>query len=267
MSDNLYLIGEFASINRVSSRVLRHYDKIGLLKPAVTTENGYRYYSEKQIKDISKIKMLRNCEFLLEEISEILNDGTLEFLKKRAKEKIIELTCKKITQNFSIYSLKKLLEEKNNESLEIKYGISVIKKESEIFLVLDTFIDIEKIEEAFDSFFHTLKKNKISTDGSPILLNYFNSPEKHQNYIGISVDRIYDWHKTVILVEKVALTTIHYGDYSKIGYAYSSLIKYAEKNNYNIEDFFIERYLIDSETTTDPNKYITEISVEVKSFS
>lgn len=33
MNNGKYIIGEFAAINQVSTRMLRHYDKIGLIKP------------------------------------------------------------------------------------------------------------------------------------------------------------------------------------------------------------------------------------------
>lgn len=43
VSSVMYTIGEFASIGRVSVRMLRHYDEIGLLRPArVDPHSGYR---------------------------------------------------------------------------------------------------------------------------------------------------------------------------------------------------------------------------------
>lgn len=40
-------IGDFSKLSRVSIRMLRHYDKIGLLIPeSVDESTGYRYYSE-----------------------------------------------------------------------------------------------------------------------------------------------------------------------------------------------------------------------------
>ena len=39
-------IGDFSKLSRVSIRMLRHYDEIGLLKPVwIDPESGYRYYS------------------------------------------------------------------------------------------------------------------------------------------------------------------------------------------------------------------------------
>ena len=44
-----YRIGMFAQMNKITIKALRHYDEIGLLKPAYVDEhNGYRYYSSSQ---------------------------------------------------------------------------------------------------------------------------------------------------------------------------------------------------------------------------
>ena len=43
-------IGEFSKLSRVSVRMLRHYDEVGLLAPSeVDPMTGYRYYSERQL--------------------------------------------------------------------------------------------------------------------------------------------------------------------------------------------------------------------------
>lgn len=85
MERKQYSIGVFASMNKVSTRMLRHYDKIGLLRPASILPNGYRCYSEEQITVISQIKRLRDCDFLLEgvtdeDITDAHIDGIARFL-------------------------------------------------------------------------------------------------------------------------------------------------------------------------------------------
>lgn len=43
-------IGDFSKLSRVSIRMLRHYDEIGLLKPVwIDPESGYRYYAPEQL--------------------------------------------------------------------------------------------------------------------------------------------------------------------------------------------------------------------------
>lgn len=53
-------IGEFSKLSRVSVRMLRHYDEIGLLPPAsIDSATGYRYYSEDQLPVAGRITALR----------------------------------------------------------------------------------------------------------------------------------------------------------------------------------------------------------------
>ena len=53
-------IGDFSKLSRVSIRMLRHYDEIGLLKPAeIDRFTDYRYYSEAQLPMVCRIKSLR----------------------------------------------------------------------------------------------------------------------------------------------------------------------------------------------------------------
>lgn len=66
-------IGEFSKLSRISIRMLRHYDEIGLLKPEISDPvNGYRYYSIRQLSITGKIYTLKEMGFRLSEISEIL---------------------------------------------------------------------------------------------------------------------------------------------------------------------------------------------------
>lgn len=67
-------IGDFSKLSRVSIRMLRHYDEIGLLKPVKIDEwTGYRYYSEEQLPIMARINSLKDMGFGLAVIREILS--------------------------------------------------------------------------------------------------------------------------------------------------------------------------------------------------
>ncbi len=69
----MFKIGEFSNLVRVSPRMLRHYEKCGLFFPAeIDKFTGYRQYSAGQIPLISKIVMLRDMGFSIDEIGEVL---------------------------------------------------------------------------------------------------------------------------------------------------------------------------------------------------
>lgn len=71
----MFMIGDFAHLAQLSTRVLRHYDKIGLLSPAhVDTRTGYRFYSAAQLDDVNQIVALRDLGFGLAEIGELTRD-------------------------------------------------------------------------------------------------------------------------------------------------------------------------------------------------
>ncbi|GLC79955.1 MerR family transcriptional regulator [Lacrimispora brassicae] len=67
-------IGEFSKICEVSAKTLRYYAEIGLIVPSeVNPENGYRYYSIEQLKNMLFIDRLKSQHFSLEEIKSIMN--------------------------------------------------------------------------------------------------------------------------------------------------------------------------------------------------
>jgi DNA-binding transcriptional MerR regulator len=68
-------IGEFADLSRVSARMLRHYDRVGILKPIhIDVLTGYRYYSIEQLPRLKRICALRDLAFTLDDIALLLAD-------------------------------------------------------------------------------------------------------------------------------------------------------------------------------------------------
>src|ERR1700720_772036 len=71
----MFSIGDFASYGRVSVRMLRHYDAIGLLRPAsVDQETGYRSYEAGQLSQLNRIVALKELGFTLQRVQSILDD-------------------------------------------------------------------------------------------------------------------------------------------------------------------------------------------------
>lgn len=67
-------IGDFSKLSRISIRMLRHYDELGLLVPKHTDDfTGYRYYAEDQLTIAGRIVALRDMGFGLVAIGEILH--------------------------------------------------------------------------------------------------------------------------------------------------------------------------------------------------
>ena len=71
----MFRIGEFSQIARVSGRLLRYYDSIGLLRPQrIDPETGYRYYSAGQLERLNRILALKDLGLSLDQVARMLDD-------------------------------------------------------------------------------------------------------------------------------------------------------------------------------------------------
>jgi len=69
----MFSIGEFARHGRVSVRMLRHYDAIGLIRPAcVDPDTGYRFYQASQLDELNRVIALKDLGFTLQQVQAIL---------------------------------------------------------------------------------------------------------------------------------------------------------------------------------------------------
>ena len=68
-----YTVNQLAQLAGISVRALHHYDEIGLLKPAFTGDNRYRYYGEEELLRLQQILIHRELDIPLAEIGAILD--------------------------------------------------------------------------------------------------------------------------------------------------------------------------------------------------
>lgn len=134
---NMKTVNEVSILTGLSIRTLHYYDKIGLLKPAVTTAAHYRMYDDTNLERLQQIMLFRELEFPLSDIASILDapdfdrqlaiEQQLELLtlKKKHLEELIEFTCKltkKGEKNMSFEVFDKREMKKYAEEAKAKWG-------------------------------------------------------------------------------------------------------------------------------------------------
>ncbi|MBS2015478.1 MAG: MerR family transcriptional regulator [Deltaproteobacteria bacterium] len=77
-SEKLLPIGAFARACRLGIKALRHYDELGLLRPARVDASGYRYYARAQARDAIAISLLRSLDVPLPAIKSILRSSSMQ---------------------------------------------------------------------------------------------------------------------------------------------------------------------------------------------
>ena len=70
----MFRIGDFSRIARVSARLLRFYDEIGLFVPAhADPQSGYRFYTVAQLSELNRILVLKELGFNLDQVRAIVS--------------------------------------------------------------------------------------------------------------------------------------------------------------------------------------------------
>lgn len=127
--NEIMTIGEFAKLKDITTETLRHYDRVGLLKPIkVDKKNGYRYYSILQYEKLATIIELRQLGMNIEQIKEYFNGRnikqSLEILKNShalLKNKIEQLELLEINTMKKINHLSRFLQPVEKDKIQIKY--------------------------------------------------------------------------------------------------------------------------------------------------
>jgi len=89
----MFTIGDFARHGRVSVRMLRHYDSIGLLRPAhVDPATSYRRYTAAQLARLNRVIALKDLGFTLQQVRDIVEEAvTTEQLRGMLRLRRAEL--------------------------------------------------------------------------------------------------------------------------------------------------------------------------------
>jgi DNA-binding transcriptional MerR regulator len=82
-----YSIKEIAELAGVTTRTLRFYDEIGLLNPAETGSNGYRFYDQESLLHLQQILFFRELEVPLDEIRLIITSPDFNLIDALEKHR------------------------------------------------------------------------------------------------------------------------------------------------------------------------------------
>lgn len=238
----MYQIGEFSYLCETTIKTLRYYDKINLLKPVkINPLTGYRYYSEKQINTLKKIKDLQLSGFSLDEIKDLLQDEKKEKLNEQIK-KIEDESSKKIMilQKLKNNMTKQKVEFIVNPNFTIVGISTTIKSRADIEHVLKT-VDKKIKQEQFSKYPFIVENYEkgFSQENTRcfigrILPDYIlSNPNSLHNYNKKGI-RIINSQK----IKNVLHTTVE----TTILDSYKKIIEYAKENNIQIRGSFQEVY-------------------------
>ena len=65
-------IGEAAAASGVSTKMIRYYEQIGLIKSVTRTMSGYRVYSDNDVHALRFVRRARDLGFTVEQMTELM---------------------------------------------------------------------------------------------------------------------------------------------------------------------------------------------------
>ena len=268
----MFFIGELAALFHVSPGTIRHYEDLGLIKPAyVDPDTNYRFYELSQFEDLHTVRYLRSLGMKLDDIGNFLRDRSvpeiLDLLEAQKAEirvrqrelRIIERKLEKRIQNIKdawngptgeielktvdkqrFLTLERKIHNSNNDDLE--RAIQELEKNQRTSLVFLGKVGVGISKE------HLLEEKLDTYDF--VFLNL----DQEDSFTG----------KVLSVPAQLCVVTRLKGSHKDAPVVYKKLLNFIAENNLEILDFSREITLIDWGFTSDQDLYVTEIQIPVR---
>lgn len=257
-------IGEFSKICQVSVKTLRHYDKIGLLKPAeVDRFTGYRYYGTEQIDAMNYIRRLKRYGFSLEEIQKMLNMSDEKEISEKLRLQLKKLNREQQEKAVVLNELQKHISlfDRTGDIMTYQKNYNIEMKESPLIYVLATrnMMGTGEFGKYYGKLFERVSKEQVKPtglNGSRYFDEEFNSELSDiEVFIGIEENDKAD----EVFEPQMCAATVHRGGYSTISEAYGALANWIAENGYKISDAPFELYIKTQFDYPNPEDWETEV--------
>lgn len=266
--EQLYKIGMFANMNRVTIKALRYYDEQKLLVPVyVDEENGYRYYAAGQMAQLHRIIALKNMGFSIDDIRKNIEgaeEKSFLLVKKQEILKEIAVLTDKLSQIESYLA---------RDSINLSAPVLIKEIPQAIVCTMKRRI------KSYDALFELMPQMGAQMELSDCrcaqpsyCFTHYLEPEYKEEDILVEICEAVTEKKpdTGDIAFKVfpkvpmAACIFHKGSYNTLPESYAMLLQYIEENRYEICGNIRESYIDGVWNKETENEWLTEIQIPVK---
>jgi DNA-binding transcriptional MerR regulator/effector-binding domain-containing protein len=273
----MFSIGEFSKVTGLTVKTLRFYHEEGLLTPAfVDPQTGYRYYDPAQIETARAIVQLRDLEFSLDDIKELLrhkgdDEGLLESMRRQRsvlQERIDRF--RKAVRAIDQY----IAHERQAQAMSSTSAYEVVEKTIDPVLIGGIRMK-GRYSDCGKAFARLGRSLGRYIAGKPLMLHYdheykeedadfepamplrVGANTKAKGVDGVSVRELPGGR---------AATLIHKGPYDTLGHSYAKILQYLKSHNYTPQCPSREVYLKGPGMIFkgNPKNYLTEIQMLIE---
>ncbi len=269
--NELFSIGEISKLFNIDVRLLRHYDKIALLKPEyVNEETGYRYYSTRQFECLNTIHYLRSLNMPLPKIREFFENRDdkkmleiLKFQKQQVEEQRKQLDRIERKIENRLFQIEDVLHDEFNKIEERTFknrDIAILKKELSIFDDLEQ--PIRELAKR-NSLNAVMFLGKVGVSISSFKLKEGRFDKFAAVFVVIEPED--DCGENLSCLPGGKYLTLRFqGTHKDAKNSYIKMLQYMKEKGYILTGDALEFALIDYGLTNDPSKFITELQIPYK---
>ena len=245
----MFTIGDFAAFGQVSARMLRHYDALGLLRPAVVdTATGYRYYSAEQFSRLNRIVALKDLGFTLHQVHEIVDaKPSAEELRGMLRLRQAQLEAELSRSSARLVSVEarlRLIEREGHMPTDDVVLKRIAPTRVAELSAISASYDGEDIgpvlQPLFGQLFERLGAAGINPCGSPVAYYEDAEGETVRVHAAVPVDAgadSADVDVTELPELAQAATIVHKGDMMEADRSMQTLAKWIEDNGYRSQGY------------------------------
>lgn len=257
-------IGDFSRLSRVTPRMLRHYDALGLLRPEAVGDNGYRYYRQEQLSDLVRIQWLKGYGFSLGEIGPLLkleDEQLVRHLRQRRQALYEELD----RQQAVIHQIEAdILRMEGTKIMETPYHVILLEDpEQKVFSIRRT-IGVEQYHDFFNELFREAAARGL-TQAGPIQMLYHDE-EFNPEHSDVEAQMVVAQDGPGVTVKPACTCAAvqHRGSYENLHLAYEALCAWlGEHTEYRMCGPAMDRYFGDPDNTP-PDQLETSVLFPVE---
>ena len=262
----MYTIGEFSRLTRVSARMLRHYDQLGLLRPArVGTDNGYRYYEAAQLRELLAIQKLQRFGFPLAQIPGLLQLSPQE-LAARVRARYAQALAELRELQYALRLMEACIrdaEGTNMSQSDIK--VIVMETSAQRVLSLRRKIAIGEVHQLFADLHRQVEKEGLRRTGVTQML--FHGEEFNYDEIDAEaqVEACGEGEGVSLRPAMRCVAATYTGPYEGIHVAYDAVCSYlAAHPEWRVCGPSVERYIRDEGMVSDPAELVSAVLFPVE---
>jgi len=268
----VFSIGEFSKITGLTIKTLRFYHEKGILVPAwIDEQTGYRHYGNQQIEKARVVTQLRDLEFSLEQIHDMLadyadEDRILDYLEQH--KTLIEA---KIRQYRTIVgSLGKIIIHEREAQMAMQNPIFKVEEKTLGPMLIAGVRMKGRYSECGKGFAKVGRTFGRHIAGKPMLLHYDSEYREEdaefEACMPIRKGKKADGISTRELPGGPCVSLLHKGPYEQLGRSYAAILQYIKEKGYEIVMPTREVYLKGPGMIFkgNPKNYLTEIQILVK---